>query len=92
MALFHWIFMALGFGFAFGLAFACLFMIQYLNDAGRYRWLRDHPATFVADDAISRWLLRRPYGSEEFDAVVDAGIRHVDLERNNQKSQRRLTR
>lgn len=79
MSLFHWLFMILA--FAVGMATACLFMIQYLNDAGRYRWLRDHPASFVVDDAIGRWLMRRPYGSETFDAVIDAGMRHVDLER-----------
>lgn len=81
MGLFHWIFMALG--FVFGVSCACLFMIQYLNDAVRYRWLRDRPASFVVDDAISRWLMRRPYGSEEFDAVVDAGMRRVDLDCTN---------
>lgn len=72
MEFFPWIFAVLGFLLGALLTFA--FFIPHALDAARYRWLRDHPAAFVADSEISRWLLRRPWGAAGMDALVDAGM------------------
>lgn len=69
---FIFIFMALG--CVLGMAISFLWFVQYAIDAERYRWLRDRPATLVAHDAISRWLLMRPFGSCDLDAIVDRGM------------------
>ncbi len=66
------IFIALVLGMA--LAVAVVLLLRYMEDADRYRWLRDYPASLVANNEISRWLLRRPFGAEKMDAVIDVGM------------------
>lgn len=56
------------------LAVSIVLLLRSMEDADRYRWLRDQPASLVANDEISRWLLRRPWGADGMDAVVDAGM------------------
>ena len=46
-------------------------LISLREDAERYRWLRDAPATFVGEP-LRIWLWRRPFGAEKLDAAIDA--------------------
>ncbi|MDR3004972.1 MAG: hypothetical protein LBV14_12145 [Acidovorax sp.] len=60
------------------LVVSVVLLLRCMEDADRYRWLRDHPASLVPNDEISRWLLRRPWGAAGMDAVVDAGMGKVE--------------
>lgn len=55
-------------------AIPALYFMGFKADAERYQWIRDQSAFLTPNDSISRWLMRRPFGCDTLDSIVDHGL------------------